>query len=93
MPKWSADGRKLFYLSPDSKINAVFIKSVGASLEFATPAPLFQVPIIGGGAYIGGQARNYDVAPDGRFLVKAAVGDQTTIPIEVIINWPAVLKK
>jgi hypothetical protein len=32
-PQWSPDGKELFYISPDTTLMAVPIKSVGASLE------------------------------------------------------------
>jgi len=32
-------------------------------------------------------------APDGRFLVNLPVGDTTTPPITVIVNWRATLKE
>ena len=48
---------------------------------------LFQLPTLLGPRY------SYDITPDGsRFLVNAA-GDQQELPINVIVNWTALLKQ
>jgi hypothetical protein len=43
---------------------AVSVKSTPTSLEASVPTPLFKLPITQTGA-----TRDYDIAPDGRFLV------------------------
>ena len=60
------------------------IRVVGTTLEPGAPTMLFPTRIAGGG---GGQAgRNYDVAPDGRFLINTQLpGD--AVPITLILNW------
>jgi eukaryotic-like serine/threonine-protein kinase len=93
MPKWSADGRRLFYVSPDSWMMSVSVKPIGASLEISAPSRLFQVQIAGRGVYVGGQSHNYSVAADGRFLIKVTAVDSTSTPITVITNWAAGLGK
>jgi len=93
MPKWSADGRKLYFLAPDSTLNFVSIKPVGSSLEVGSPSLLFPVRVVGGGIYIGGQARNYDVSADGRFIIKLAGEEPASSPITLILNWASSLKK
>src|SRR5438552_974872 len=44
-PRWSRDGKELFYLAPDATLMAVSIKSAGPSLEAGVPAALFKAPI------------------------------------------------
>ena len=81
-PRWSADGRELFYLAPDRKLMAVPIKS-GATLEPGVAAELFQTRASG--------FFPYDVAPDGRFLVNTlsdSGGAQLT-SVTVVLNWRA----
>lgn len=33
----------------------------------------------------------YDVAPDGRFLVKKAIAQTTVTPITLVMNWKALI--
>jgi hypothetical protein len=40
-----------------------------------------------------GIAFQYDVAPDGRFLINVTGGDAVTAPITLIQNWSAGIKK
>jgi Tol biopolymer transport system component len=94
IPRWSRDGKELFYVEPDLTLMAVSIKSTNSSLEAGVPTRLFKAPI--NGATLG-NGRNYDVAADGRFLVNvvpsASGPAQVSAPITVILNWPAGLKK
>jgi Tol biopolymer transport system component/predicted Ser/Thr protein kinase len=80
-PRWSADGRELFYVSPDNQLMAVSLKLGADSVQASTPRVLF--PLRGGG--------NYEPAPDGqRFL--SDVPDPPR-PLTMIVNWTALLKK
>ena len=45
----------------------------GGSVEGGTPESLFQTRIVGGGAARLGRRQQYDVAPDGRFLINVAL--------------------
>jgi hypothetical protein len=40
-----------------------------------------------------GPRAQWDVAPDGRFLINPPVEDTTTSAINVVVNWTALLKK
>ena len=84
-PEWSPDGRELFYLSAEGKLMAVGVKRGADSLTASTPRELFGVagPVA---------VQPYTVAPDGRrFLVLTPAGGSQ--PLEVVVNWPALLKK
>jgi Tol biopolymer transport system component len=86
-PQWRANGRELFYVSLDNKLMAVDLKAEGDTLRPSTPRELFRLPIVDTGR------PPYDVTPDGqRFLVRAVPG-QAGQPLNVIVNWPALLKK
>lgn len=89
--RWSYDGNELFYITPDGTLMAVPIRSVGSSLEAGSPHPLFQTRLatVAPGQF----ARQYDVAPDGRFLMNVTSEDRFSSPITVILNWAAGLKK
>jgi Tol biopolymer transport system component len=82
MPRWSRDGRELFFVAADRRLTAVEVRTA-PSLELGKPVPLFVLP---------GQRvwKDYDVAPDGRrflAIVTDVRGDQQ--PLTVVLNWTA----
>jgi dipeptidyl aminopeptidase/acylaminoacyl peptidase len=82
MPRWSRDGRELFFVAGDRRLTAVTVRTT-PSLELGSPRPLFTLP---------GQRvwKDYDVAADGkRFLaiVTDVRGDGQ--PLTVVLNWTA----
>lgn len=82
-PRWSADGRELYYLDLQERLTAVTIAfSSDGRVEAGPPAVLFQTRI--GGANI--NQKEYLVSPDGRFLLDTPVGDASR-PLTVILNW------
>jgi eukaryotic-like serine/threonine-protein kinase len=86
-PHWRADGRELYYRSPDSRLMAVPIDK-GPSFAAGTPQPLFQArfaPI---------DARSlYRPSPDGqRFLVVAPRMGDVNPPAVVVLNWASALE-
>jgi eukaryotic-like serine/threonine-protein kinase len=84
-PRWSRDGKELFYLASDGKMMAVPIKG-GSSFEPGIPIPLFDTRVTG--------FMPYDVAPDGRFLINTLPADATSrSSITVVVNWFAGLEK
>jgi serine/threonine protein kinase len=94
MPRWSRDGRELFYVAPDTTLMAVAIKTGGPVLEAGAPTPLFKLPIVASTLSV---RRDYDVAPDGHLLINvtnpAGSGVRTdAAPITVLLNWSAALK-
>jgi len=89
-PKWRADGRELFYLTPDGTLMAVDIKA-GATLEPNVGRKLFSTSL---GTSTSPGLDQYVVAADGqRFLVLEPAADAAASPITVVLNWPAGLKK
>ena len=80
-PKWSANGRELFYRR-GSEVMAV---QIGDDPGAAKPEKLFE------GDYVrSGGEKSWDVAPDGRFLMRKPVRSQYTI--NVVLNWTEELK-
>jgi len=57
----------------------------GVTLEPGVPVVLFPTRIFGGGVEVQ-QRRQYDVAPDGRFLINTVL-DSAAAPITLIQNW------
>src|SRR5205823_844742 len=66
-PRWSSDGKEVYYIGPDGKMMAVPIKVTGTTLEAGVPIPLFAPHINGVDSVDAGL--QFDVARDGRFLV------------------------
>jgi Tol biopolymer transport system component len=83
-PTWRADGKEIFYLSPEGALMAVPFESAENFFRPGTPKELFQTR----------NAFSFDVTADGqRFLVNQPVSDSSVTPVTVIINWPQLLKK
>jgi Tol biopolymer transport system component len=83
-PLWRSDGRELFYLNPEGAMMAAPIRVTGNALEPGAPVRLFPTRIAFGGAALRG--RQYDLAPDGRFLINTEL-DGAAAPITLIQNW------
>ncbi len=83
-PSWNTNGKELFYLH-GTKLMSVEVKTEGDRFEQGTPRVLFEAPF-------GNMLRNaYAVAPDGqRFLVNARFEGTDSLPMTVVLNWPAV---
>ena len=87
-PRWRADGREIYYLSPDRKLMAV---EVGPGPSFGVPKVLFQTRVH---ASVGSFRTHYVPARDGRrFLVNTQTSDSAANPITVVLNWAAGLKE
>lgn len=85
IPVWSRDGRELYFISADSKMMAVKINTAGGKFQASVPQPLFDVRLENN--------PNFDVSKDGRFLIPTAVGESENVPMTVVLNWQAGLKK
>ncbi len=88
-PQWRNDDTELFYRSADGNLMAVPVKS-GAAFATGVPRPLFRFATAGGGF----ATHNYAVSNDGqRFLVVGASTSDKSVPMTVVLNWQAGLKK
>jgi len=85
-PRWSRDGKELYFIAPDAKLMAVSISTKATVLDAGGPVPLFQSRRLGGGSNVIGRSHQYDVAADGRFLVNVDVESSAT-PITLLLNW------
>jgi serine/threonine protein kinase len=86
-PQWSADGTELFFVDPAGSIMAASIRQAQGTVDAGTPAALFKPRMLGRGTNFVARRRQYDVAPDGRFLVNVEVEETDAAPITVILNW------
>ena len=84
MPRWSRDGRELFFISMVSD-EAHLVKvpmRLAPSLEIGKPERLFSFPP-------GRRWADYEPVPDGRFLAIQFVQFRGLQPLTVIANWRA----
>jgi hypothetical protein len=84
-PVWRPDGKELYYLDSAGAMMAAPITVTGATFAPGAPAVLFPTRIVGGGEQEQ-QGRQYDVAPDGRFLINTEL-DGAAAPITLLMNW------
>jgi Tol biopolymer transport system component len=82
-PRWSRDGKQLFYFGSDGRLMVADVR-LTPSFESGPPAPLFKVPLPES------PDRQYDVSPDGtRFLANVLSGPTEAQPLTVVLNWSA----
>jgi Tol biopolymer transport system component len=93
-PVWSRDGKELFYVSTSGpSMMTVPVDLSGTSFKQGAARRLFPSNYAGNFNNLSGP-RNYDVAPDGRFLViKEGANDRAPEPIIVVQNWAEDLKR
>jgi eukaryotic-like serine/threonine-protein kinase len=84
-PRWSYDGSKLFYISADKKLMSADFDPASGSI--GTPQSVSQTRIVGA-ALVGHQ---YDVAPDGSFVVNSLTGDPA--PLTLMSGWTSRLDR
>jgi serine/threonine protein kinase/Tol biopolymer transport system component len=91
-PRWSRDGRELFFISGKSMMSVPAGRQ-GADLVFGQARTFFekQLQTYGGTAsYMTGR---YDVSEDGRFLVLLRATDEAPPPLSIVLHWTELLKK
>jgi serine/threonine-protein kinase len=85
VPRWSPNGRDLFYATDDQRIMVARYSAKGASLEVSRPRLWSRVDLADTGVL-----PNYDLAPDGRIvaLVPATPGvKQTQNHVTIMLNF------
>jgi Tol biopolymer transport system component len=86
-PHWRADGKELFYLTPDRKLMAVDVNPQ-QTFEVGAPKLLFQTTVARYEA-----PNRYAVSRDGqRFLINSAV-KEVSHNMTVVLNWTAETKR
>ncbi len=84
MPRWSADGTRLFYIQDDDLLMEVELTLAGAPV-LSDPRPLFS-----SAAHRLGTDHGYDVSPDGGSFVVVAFGAESGSggDLTLISPWP-----
>jgi Tol biopolymer transport system component len=88
--RWGRDGKELFYLSGERRITSVETNTEAATFTHGTPKTRLETPILRGEDHPGTQ---YVVSADGRLLVNTVPEERPNSPINLMVNWTAVLKK
>jgi Tol biopolymer transport system component len=84
--QWSHDGTELFFIAPDRKMMAVSVGQRGDRLEIGSPRALFDSKITVT------NFTSFGVTKDGRFLIPSQEGG-AGIPMTLVVNWQAALKR
>jgi serine/threonine protein kinase/WD40 repeat protein len=88
-PRWSRDGRELFYFAGQTLMRVPV--TLQPTFAPGTPTKLFDAPILPGYSQ---DSHRWQLSPDAqRFLLLADVGKGEGTPLDVLVNWPALLPK
>ncbi|HEX5131916.1 MAG TPA: hypothetical protein VFX92_05455, partial [Candidatus Krumholzibacteria bacterium] len=79
-PRWSRDGRELFFIDPENYLVSVEVEESTSGFQMGASHQLFQF-------YAGTGFWRYDVAPDGRFLVIMPIKEDLESPVTLITDW------
>ncbi len=83
-PRWTRDGREVFYSSPDGNVMVARIDSL-SPVRIAEPQVLFPLP----GEPHRDEPIFEDVAPDGeRILLNVPTTTRSSVGFQMILNWP-----
>jgi Tol biopolymer transport system component len=87
--RWRQDGKEMFYEGPGGVLMAVTVSEDQGTFTFGPPRMLLE-GVSGGGS----ARRRWDVAPDGQhFLVSLENSADEIVPITLVVNWAAALRK
>jgi Tol biopolymer transport system component len=87
-PRWSGDGKTLYYIATAGPLMAVQI-TADQSFRAGAPKALFNAPE----CLLGAPRQTWSVTPDGKRFLFVAVAEQRSGPFTVMLNWQAALKK
>ena len=87
LPMWRADGRELYFVSPNNQLMAATVDIVGSQTEVSTPLALFEAPPL-----LENATPQYAVLDNGeRFIFNAVYEGAEPRSITVVRNWKALL--
>src|SRR5262245_33202604 len=85
-PAWRADGRELFFSDPGDTLYSVDVGEKGGDFSVGQPHELFHQDATANGS-------PYDASPDGkRFLFNVGTQDSSA-PLNLVVNWTGELRK
>jgi hypothetical protein len=86
-PQWRRDGKEIFYVQPENKLMAAAVDGRASVFEVGAVRLLFETrwKSYGNPCVASGDGQ--------RFLVNMLLEETTSVPITLVVNWPALLKK
>jgi glycerophosphoryl diester phosphodiesterase len=89
-PRWSADGKRLFFQSPDLFVVSIDVRA-GAAFEASGARRMFKLseipyPREGGAGF-------FEIGPGGSILWQSPVTSSGPAPLVVLTNWMAAMKR
>jgi serine/threonine protein kinase len=87
IPHWSRDGKEIFFVAPDRTLMRVAVRGEGEDFQASTPVALFRSAAVSSPTY------TYDLSLDGKKFLINSMNEQGSLPIVVVVNWKAELKK
>ncbi len=85
-PAWSGSGKELFYVSLNEDLFVCPIAAKGSDIEIGTPQRLFHAAMPGVGV-------TFDVSSDGKRVLLNHSEEEVQVPLQLVTNWPAEVKK
>ena len=85
-PAWSGNGKELFFKDLSDTIFVCTVTTKGSELEVGAPQRLFHAASPGIGVA-------FDVSSDGKRLLVNHSEEEGQVPLQLVTNWPAELKK
>jgi serine/threonine protein kinase len=90
-PRWSADGKEIFFLALDNTLMSAPVTHDRAGPHVGESRALFRAPLR---PIVRLDAYSYDVSPDGqRFLMNTLVEQRTHESLALVVNWVARLAR
>ena len=85
-PAWVGNGKELFYVSLAEDFFVCPVAPKGTDIEVGTPQHLFHAATPGVGI-------PFDVSSDGKRLLVNHSEEEAQVPLQLVTNWPAELRK
>jgi hypothetical protein len=86
LPKWSRDGKELFFVIRDEQLMAAQVKFANGTLEVEKIQMLF-------GVILADRANTFDVSADGQKFLVVDEAVASSPPLTLVQNWTASLRK
>jgi Tol biopolymer transport system component len=88
-PRWSRDGKQLYFISSRNEMMTVDMREKDGSIEVGHAVRLFSYrPSVR--IYRVGMI-DYDVSPDGKRFLLVVAADENNRPLTVLQNWTSIL--
>jgi len=88
-PRWSRDGKQLYFVNTRNVMNSVDIHEKGDSIEVGHPVLLFTFRPSPRVYRLG--LINYDVSADGKRFLLVVAADENNRPLTLLQNWTNLL--